>query len=153
MLPVGGLIVASLVCTSWICLFGSPSPLSAPLTVGLSPAPLLPRSPLCPGVSGDFWGSQEGCQGPSRPSGRNRGLPLRRTDPYVKNGAHGEGGWGSGAGPEPSVAPTHTPVWSTDSLTDAFRTFQPDESHGSGGRAALTTAQTGCSSLLALVHS
>ena len=22
-----------------------------------------------PGVSGDFWGSQEGCQGPSRPSG------------------------------------------------------------------------------------
>ena len=31
-----------------------------------------------PGVTGDFWGSQEGCQGPSRPSGRNRGLPLRR---------------------------------------------------------------------------
>ena len=30
-----------------------------------------------PGVSGDFWGSQEGCQGPFRPSGRNRGLPLR----------------------------------------------------------------------------
>ena len=26
----------------------------------------------------DFWGSQEGCQGPFRPSGRNRGLPLRR---------------------------------------------------------------------------
>ena len=25
-----------------------------------------------PGVSGDFWGSQEGCQGPFRPSGRNR---------------------------------------------------------------------------------
>ena len=31
-----------------------------------------------PGVSGDFWWSQEGCQGPFRPSGRNRGLPLRR---------------------------------------------------------------------------
>ena len=31
-----------------------------------------------PGVSGDFWGSQEGCQEPFRPSGRNRGLPLRR---------------------------------------------------------------------------
>ena len=31
-----------------------------------------------PGVSGDFWGSQEGCQGPFRTSGRNRGLPLRR---------------------------------------------------------------------------
>ena len=31
-----------------------------------------------PGVSGDFWGSQQGCQGPFRPSGRNRGLPLRR---------------------------------------------------------------------------
>ena len=31
-----------------------------------------------PGVSGDFWGSQEGCQGPFRPSGRNRALPLRR---------------------------------------------------------------------------
>ena len=31
-----------------------------------------------PRVSGDFWGSQEGCQGPSHPSGRNRGLPLRR---------------------------------------------------------------------------
>ena len=31
-----------------------------------------------PGLSGDFWGSQEGCQGPFRPSGRNRGLPLRR---------------------------------------------------------------------------
>ena len=29
-------------------------------------------------MSGDFWGSQEGCQGPSRPSGRTRGLPLRR---------------------------------------------------------------------------
>ena len=38
-----------------------------------------------PGVSGDFWGSQEGCQGPSRPSGRNRGLPLRR------RGGQGEG--------------------------------------------------------------
>ena len=25
-----------------------------------------------PGVSGDFWGSQEGCQGSFRPSGRNR---------------------------------------------------------------------------------
>ena len=36
------------------------------------------RSAGEPGVSGDFWGSQEGCQGPSRPSGRNRGLPLRR---------------------------------------------------------------------------
>ena len=31
-----------------------------------------------PGVSRDFWGSQEGCQGTFRPSGRNRGLPLRR---------------------------------------------------------------------------
>ena len=31
-----------------------------------------------PGVSGDFWGSQEGCQGRFRTSGRNRGLPLRR---------------------------------------------------------------------------
>ena len=29
-------------------------------------------------MSGEFWGSQEGCQGPFRPSGRNRGLPLRR---------------------------------------------------------------------------
>ena len=27
-----------------------------------------------PGVSGEFSGSQEGCQGPFRPSGRNRGL-------------------------------------------------------------------------------
>ena len=31
-----------------------------------------------PGVSVNFWGSQEGCQGPFRPSGRKRGLPLRR---------------------------------------------------------------------------
>ena len=31
-----------------------------------------------PGVSGGCWGSQEGCQGPFRPSGRTRGLPLRR---------------------------------------------------------------------------
>ena len=31
-----------------------------------------------PGVSGNFWGSHEGCQGPFRPSGQNRGLPLRR---------------------------------------------------------------------------
>ena len=30
-----------------------------------------------PGVSGDSWGSEEGCQEPFRPSGRNRGLPLR----------------------------------------------------------------------------
>ena len=30
------------------------------------------------GVSGKFWGSHEGCQGPFRPSGRNRGGPLRR---------------------------------------------------------------------------
>ena len=28
-------------------------------------------------MSGNFWGSQEGCKGPLRPSGRNRGLPLR----------------------------------------------------------------------------
>ena len=34
-----------------------------------------------PGVSGDFWVSQEGCQGPSRPSGRNRGLPLTQGAP------------------------------------------------------------------------
>ena len=31
-----------------------------------------------PGVSGDFWGSQEGCQGPFCPSGWKKGLPLRR---------------------------------------------------------------------------
>ena len=31
-----------------------------------------------PGMLGNFWVSQEGCQGPFRPSGRNRGLPLRR---------------------------------------------------------------------------
>ena len=31
-----------------------------------------------PFLSGTFWGSHEGCQGPFRPSGRNRGLPLRR---------------------------------------------------------------------------
>ena len=30
------------------------------------------------GVSGNFWGSQVGCQGPFHPSGRKRGLPLRR---------------------------------------------------------------------------
>ena len=30
------------------------------------------------GVSGKFWGSHEGWQGPFRPSGRNRGVPLRR---------------------------------------------------------------------------
>ena len=30
------------------------------------------------GVSGNFWGSQVGCQGPFHPSGRNSGLPLRR---------------------------------------------------------------------------
>ena len=29
-------------------------------------------------LSGGVRGAQEGCQGPSRPSGRNRGLPLRR---------------------------------------------------------------------------
>ena len=33
-----------------------------------------------PGVSRNFWGSHEGCQGPFCPSGRNRGLPLRRRD-------------------------------------------------------------------------
>ena len=42
---------------------------------GLAPSVFPSREP---GVSGDFWGSQEGCQGPFRPSGRNRGLPLRR---------------------------------------------------------------------------
>ena len=31
-----------------------------------------------PGMSGNFWGSHEGCQVPFRPSGWNRGLPLRR---------------------------------------------------------------------------
>ena len=30
-----------------------------------------------PGMLGNFWVSQEGCQGPLRPSVRNRGLPLR----------------------------------------------------------------------------
>ena len=30
------------------------------------------------GLSGKFWGSHEGCQGPFPPSGPNRGLPLRR---------------------------------------------------------------------------
>ena len=30
------------------------------------------------GVSGNFWGSHESCQGPFRPSGQNLGLPLRR---------------------------------------------------------------------------
>ena len=36
-----------------------------------------------PSVSGNFWGSHEGCQGPFCPSGRNKGLPLRR--------CHGQG--------------------------------------------------------------
>ena len=31
-----------------------------------------------PSISGNFWGSHEGCQVPFRTSGRNRGLPLRR---------------------------------------------------------------------------
>ena len=31
-----------------------------------------------PGVSGNIWGSQEGCQVPFCTSGRNLGLPLRR---------------------------------------------------------------------------
>lgn len=44
------------------------------------------------------------------------------TDVYVKNGAHGEGGWRrnsawrSGAGPQLSVAPTHTPLWSAEHM-------------------------------------
>ena len=36
-------------------------------------------------MSGDFWGSQEGCQGPSRPSGRNTWLA-----PLLARGARGE---------------------------------------------------------------
>ena len=35
------------------------------------------------GMLGNFWGSHEGCQGPFCPSGRNKGLPLRR--------CHGQG--------------------------------------------------------------
>ena len=31
-----------------------------------------------PGMSGNFWGSHEGCQVPFRTSGRNMGLPWRR---------------------------------------------------------------------------
>ena len=31
-----------------------------------------------PSISGNFWGSHEGCQVPFRTSGRNRGLPWRR---------------------------------------------------------------------------
>ena len=65
-----------------------PSPLDLP-DPGIEPrspalqADSLPAEPQGfpsgePGVSGDFWGSQEGCQGPFRPSGPNRGLPLRR---------------------------------------------------------------------------
>ena len=44
-----------------------------------------------PGVSGYFWGSREGCQGPFRPSGRNRGLPLRRRrGPIFPSGCEGK---------------------------------------------------------------
>ena len=39
---------------------------SADRSLGLV-KPMVPSGE--PGVSGDFWGSQEGCQGPSRPSG------------------------------------------------------------------------------------
>ena len=47
-----------------------------PATPQGSPHACPPSAPSGePGVSGDFWGSQEGCQGPSRPSGRNRGSP------------------------------------------------------------------------------
>ena len=42
---------------------------------------------LCWGMSGDFWGSQEGCQGPSRPSG-HLGFPG---DSVVKNLPANEG--------------------------------------------------------------
>ena len=43
----------------------------------LSTVPLnhLPES-LSPRCVGELWGSHERCQGPFRPSGRNRGLPL-----------------------------------------------------------------------------
>ena len=34
---------------------------------------------MVPGVSGSFWGSHEGCQVLFRTSGRNMGLPLRRS--------------------------------------------------------------------------
>ena len=35
-------------------------------------------------MSGIFWGSHEGCQGPFRPSGWNRGLPLYRRSPQME---------------------------------------------------------------------
>ena len=44
-----------------------------------------------PGVSGDFWGSQEGCQGPSRPSGRYRTDSARREGEGRRTGDSGRG--------------------------------------------------------------
>ena len=58
-------------------------------------------------------------------SGKPRKMVLENgglTDVYVKKGAHGEGGWRrnsawrSGAGPQLSVAPTHTPLWSAEHM-------------------------------------
>ena len=56
-----------------------------------------------PGMSGDFWGSQEGCQGPSRPSGRtpSHGIQVFQLSP----GSLGRclrRGWGGRKGPRPS---------------------------------------------------
>ena len=57
-----------------------------------------------PGVSGDFWGSQEGCQGPFRPSGwmiaTGEAIPLRGLEgvPGLPGAPQDEAGLTSTAG-------------------------------------------------------
>ena len=55
-----------------------------------------------PGVAGNFWGSEEGSQGPFRPSGRNRGLPLRLSG---EPGVSGDF-WGSQEGSQGPFRPS-----------------------------------------------
>ena len=90
-------------------------------------------------MSGDFWGSQEGCQGPSRPSGRNRAPKLHqetkrhsprrqgfRRDPAVRPsklraGADSRGRPKDGTGPLPLLRLCEV----ADALTVGLKALHP----------------------------
>ena len=66
------------------------------------------------GVSGVFWGSQEGCQGPFRPSGQNRGLPFSPASGVLAPEGAGCGSVGDVPGAwlaSAPLSPPHCCIW------------------------------------------
>ena len=83
-----------------------------------------------PGVSGDFWGSQEGCQGPSRLESQDA-LPLatRPASSVLARAGAGCGSVGDVTGSWLASAPLWPSLWMLPGCSDSRKDLSLCDSH------------------------